>query len=121
MSLSVYTPGNGSGTNTGVGGAYTGILLVDANGIKWFTTVLPAGNLDTNIVTSIPSGAFYPNQCVTQDQTGTYWTIGVTTTGNLSTTKAGNASQSVLDLVVNDSTYRSWVITVNTTGNLVTA
>lgn len=120
MSLIVINPVTGGSSTSSGGGAFSGWFLPDSNGITWQVTVLTTGNLNTAIVSGVPSGSLYRNSIVTQDNAFNYWTITVSTTGNLVTTAGGSSNYSIADLLMNDSAGKTWVITVTPTGNLET-
>jgi hypothetical protein len=110
----------GASTGTG-GGAFPGIVLMDSNGFYWTITIDTTGHLITTLVSSPPSGYYYPNHFVLQDSTAANWTVTINTSGHL-ITASGGANASVIEtMIINDSTGRSWLVSIDTSGHLVTA
>ncbi len=142
--------GAGCGSGGSGGGGFTSIYLVDSLGGKWSITEDLTGHLVTSSVSSIPSGAYAPNQLVFRDNSASkfmirdsssnlwkiivdstghlttlpgltnLWKVTIDTTGHLVTTAMGSMPQAIDGVLVNDANKITWINTVDDLGHMVT-
>lgn len=108
-----------TGGGSASGGAFTGWVLPDSNGILWNITINTSGNFIRTIVTAPPSGSLYRNSIVMQDSGSTFWQITVDTTGHFNINTVGDFTMWIKDFLMNDSSGYTWIITIDTSGHLI--
>lgn len=94
---------------------YSAIILRDSNGVRWSVTILPAGNLDTEVLPFGPIGSLEISPLILQASDVLLWQVSISTSGNLITTPVAAAVAPYLSIQLGKKT-----LTVSTSGNLVT-